>query len=90
MSIKYWELCPQGTPASIRAKYNIGPYLRNAVRCKKCGQIIRSTHVHDYVKCKCGAIAVDGGSWYLKRSGDIANCEELSERYEEVENGTPD
>ncbi len=40
----------------------------NKAKCKKCGDIIESKHVHDYVKCKCGAISVDGGHYYLKRS----------------------
>lgn len=42
--------------------------LSNKAKCKKCGDIIESKHVHDYVTCKCGAISVDGGHEYLKRS----------------------
>jgi ribosomal protein S27AE len=41
--------------------------IRNIARCSKCGDVIESKHVHDYVSCKCGAIAVDGGREYLKR-----------------------
>jgi len=40
--------------------------MRNRAKCKKCESIIESFHVHDYVQCKCGAIAIDGGSDYLK------------------------
>ncbi len=36
----------------------------------KCGDIIVSKHVHDYVRCRCGAIFVDGGMEYLRRGGE--------------------
>ena len=53
---------------------------RNAARCRVCKQVIESKHVHDYVSCACGAIAVDGGRSYLRRVGEPANFEEdLSE-----------
>jgi len=51
----------------------------NKARCLLCNTIIESSHRHDYVKCKCGAIAVDGGKDYLARTGHLSNCEELSE-----------
>ena len=50
----------------------------NKIRCKKCGEIIESKTVHDYVICKCGACAVDGGHSYLRRSGYLENWEDLS------------
>jgi hypothetical protein len=50
----------------------------NQVRCKKCGDEPFSRHRHDFVWCKCGAVAVDGGMDYLKRTGDISNVEEMS------------
>ena len=42
--------------------------LSNKIRCKFCNDIIESTHVHDYVECKCGKVSVDGGKDYLRRS----------------------
>lgn len=42
--------------------------LHNAARCKKCGDIIESKHVHGFVSCSCGSIAVDGGREYLRRA----------------------
>ena len=51
----------------------------NKIRCKKCGDVIESTHRHDFKICKCGAVAVDGGHDYLRRSGDLDGYEELSE-----------
>lgn len=50
---------------------------RNAAMCLKCKSVIESTHVHDYVSCYCGAIAVDGGREYLKRSGNPDNFKDM-------------
>ena len=50
----------------------------NQIRCKKCGDKPFSKHRHDYVSCKCGAVAVDGGMDYLKRTGDLESMEEMS------------
>lgn len=52
----------------------------NAVRCKNCGDVIESQSTHDFVKCSCGACAVDGGIEYLRRVlRDESAYEELSE-----------
>jgi len=50
----------------------------NKIKCKKCGDVIESTHRHDFKFCKCGAVAVDGGKDYLRRIGSEENYEELS------------
>lgn len=60
----------------------MGKILVNKIRCKRCGEVIESTDRHDFKFCKCGAVAVDGGTDYLKRSGNREDWEELSE-YEE-------
>ena len=39
----------------------------NAAKCLKCNQVIESLHVHDFVRCKCGNIFVDGGTSYIRR-----------------------
>ncbi len=39
--------------------------MRNRAKCKKCNSTIESMHSTDYVFCKCGEIAVDGGSAML-------------------------
>lgn len=41
--------------------------IRNAIQCKKCGDIIESTYRHDYKTCSCGSCSVDGGHDYLRR-----------------------
>ena len=48
--------------------------IKNAIQCKLCGDIIESTDRHDYVECKCGACAVDGGHDYLRRSFKSKDC----------------
>lgn len=53
--------------------------IRNRCKCAKCGDVIESKYRHDFVTCKCGAIAVDGGKDYLKRSGWLRNIIEMSE-----------
>lgn len=53
--------------------------VRNAVKCLLCQVEIESKHRHDFVWCKCGRTAVDGGLDYLKRCGDSGQMIELSE-----------
>lgn len=54
--------------------------LTNKACCKKCGDVIESKSVHDWVSCKCGEIFVDGGHDYLRRGAtDFKNFEDLSE-----------
>lgn len=55
--------------------------VRNAVRCKHCGDVIESVHPHDFKFCSCGSVAVDGGHAYLKRGFKDSedDFEELSE-----------
>ena len=44
--------------------------IQNEAQCMKCGDIIVSKHVHDFVQCRCNAIFVDGGMEYLRRGGE--------------------
>jgi hypothetical protein len=44
--------------------------IKNCCQCAKCGDIIESTHVHDFVTCTCGAVSVDGGHHYIRRLGN--------------------
>lgn len=52
--------------------------LSNKIKCKKCGDIIESKTNNDLKRCKCGAVAVDGGKDYLKRLGKDEDYEEMS------------
>ena len=60
---------------------------RNAIRCKKCGDVIESKTVHDFKFCSCGSCAVDGGYDSLRRCGNLGDWEEMSEA-EKVEGNT--
>lgn len=44
--------------------------LQNSVLCLSCGEAIQSRFRNDYQTCSCGAVSVDGGYTYLKRSYD--------------------
>lgn len=60
----------------------------NVIKCKICGDVIESKRRHEYVKCRCGACAVDGGLDYLRRTFKSRDCyEELSEYYEDEPTG---
>ena len=48
--------------------------IRNAIRCKKCGDIIESKTLHDFRVCSCGACAVDAAILKIGR-----NCPKLKE-----------
>ena len=58
--------------------------IKNAIRCKRCGDILESTYCHDFKFCSCRHCAVDGGLDYLRRCGDYDDWEDLSE-YKEIE-----
>lgn len=44
--------------------------MRNRAKCGLCGDILESFHRHDWVKCKCGEISIDGGNDYFKCSAN--------------------
>ena len=52
--------------------------LLNKARCDNCGDVIESKHVHDYVSCSCGRLAVDGGHEYLRRNFSPSEYTDLS------------
>lgn len=68
---------PKITELSYSAPSRI---ISNKAKCAKCGDIIESKTVHDFVTCSCGAISVDGGKEYCKRSA--MNFEDLIEMSE--------
>lgn len=54
--------------------------IRNVAECAKCGDVVESTHRHDFVSCKCGEIFTDGGKAYIRRgANDLANIIDRSE-----------
>jgi hypothetical protein len=64
----------------------------NQVECLACGDQPFSRNRHDFRYCKCGAVAVDGGTEYLRRVyADDAQWRDISiELPTEVVNATID
>ena len=60
--------------------------IKNAIQCKLCGDVIESTDRHNYVECKCGACAADGGHDYLRRSFKEKDCYIELSITEEIDN----
>lgn len=60
--------------------------IRNAIRCKICGEVLESKATHQFVPCKCfresggtkGCFA-DGGTSYLRWGGNPKDYENLAE-----------
>ena len=59
--------------------------IKNSIRCKSCGDVLESKHVHDFVQCRCGACAADGGKDYLRRLFKTEDCYEELSIVEEIE-----
>lgn len=53
--------------------------LRNRAKCKLCGDVVESKHVHDWVQCKCKAMFTDGGTDYIRRGAkNLDDIEDMS------------
>ena len=64
-----------------RRKLDVGDIWMNRIQCLKCKDIITSNNRHDFKYCKCGAVFVDGGSWYGRAGGQIADIKMMYEHY---------
>lgn len=53
--------------------------IRNKIKCKCYGKVLESESRHDFKFCTCGKVVIDGGHFYLKRSGNPNDWIELSE-----------
>lgn len=60
--------------------------LRNRAKCKNCGDVIESKGRWDLVACQCfldepGTTGIyrDGGTYYIRNGGNLANIIDLSE-----------
>lgn len=58
--------------------------MRNIAKCKKCLSVIESFHSKDYVECKCGEIAVDGGEALRCAARDFANFLRVDDEGNEI------
>lgn len=81
----YHDFTKKNTPEMIRRHLNVGDIWLNRVQCNKCKDIITSVNQHNMVYCKCGAVFVDGGSWYGRFGGmDLNDIINLSEPFDDV------
>lgn len=76
-----WPACS----VEHRRKLDIGDIYINAAICKTCSWFVRSRNRHDFVSCRCGALSVDGGSHYCKRSGNPDAYEDVIVMFDNVE-----
>lgn len=44
--------------------------ITNKIKCRTCGDVIESFFTHDLKRCQCGAVEIDGGKEYLRRSAN--------------------
>jgi hypothetical protein len=58
--------------------------MKNRAKCKLCNTIIESFHSTDYVMCKCGEIAVDGGEAQRCVANDFANFLRVDDQGNEI------
>ena len=72
------------TPTQERRRLGVGDVWINAAECVKCGDVVRSKNRHDFKSCSCGAVAVGGGSWYCRRSGELSNMIDRSVSFNQV------
>jgi hypothetical protein len=80
----YHDFTTKDMPEEERRKLDVGDIWLNRIKCKKCKDIITSNNRHDFKYCKCGAIFVDGGSWYGRRGGNLSDFKEMIELYDHV------
>jgi hypothetical protein len=85
--VDYHDFTTKDMPVAERRQLGVGDLWINAAQCLKCGDTVRSQNRHDFVSCSCGALSVDGGSWYARRSfsGSPEDYRDLSEPFDDVE-----
>ena len=59
--------------------------MRNRVKCRLCKEVIESRHRHEFVRCHCEAIAIDGGEEYPRQIGLPENFIHIDEEGKEVD-----
>lgn len=82
--INYHDFTTIDTSSEERKRLGVGEIWLNRAKCKICNDVVQSNNQHDFVTCKCGKIAVDGGSQYLKRMGNPNDIEEMFVNYNDI------
>ena len=68
-------------PELVAARFGVP---RNRAKCRRCGDVIWSMYRHDFTRCSCGAIAVDGGYDYVRRIGSPRNMINVLEPWQQL------
>ncbi len=82
--VDYLWFVTKSSTREQRLKFDIGDIFINGAVCLICHKFIRSMDRHDYRICRCGAVAVDGGSWYARRVGNQKNRVDVIENFYDV------
>lgn len=80
-TLDYHELVNIDSTPEERERLGIGDLWINGAKCSKCGDEIRSKNRHHCARCSCGAIAVDGGSWYGRLIGSPEDMEVITVKF---------
>lgn len=62
---------------------------RNRFKCLRCGTEIWSQFRHDFTRCRCGAIATDGGYDYISFTGHVSDAEFIREPWQPADGKQP-
>ena len=57
------------------------------LRCLKCKDVIESKSIHDFQRCECGTIFIDGGNEYTRVGGYPEDMEWVEEEEENAQKG---
>ena len=57
------------------------------LRCLKCKDVIESKSIHDFQRCECGAIFIDGGNEYTRVGGYPEDMEWVENEEENAQKG---
>lgn len=79
----YQDFTTKDMDPEERLRLNVGDVWNNSIECRLCHDVIRSMNLHHFLYCSCGAVFVDGGSWYQRYGGaDLANVISRIEYYD--------
>ena len=57
------------------------------LRCLKCKDVIESKSIHDFQRCECGTIFIDGGNEYTRIGGYPEDMEWVENEEENAQKG---
>lgn len=80
----YHDFTTKDMPKGSRQRLGVGDIWVNAVKCLKCGDVPRSKNRHHCCWCKCGDVAVDGGSFITRVTGDPRTWESMVEFFSDA------